>query len=75
MLQLAIYLSKILAVSARGKRLYRLALAPSSFFFFFFQPNPWTILSKGQALDLPRRYSAAQKEPSMCVDFDCQHKT
>ena len=37
MLQLAIYLSKILAIPARGNRLYRLPHSPSSAFFKLFQ--------------------------------------
>jgi hypothetical protein len=62
LLQLAIYLSKILAFPARGKRLYRLILPPSSSFSFFFQ------------FSFTKRSSQRQRRTSRCAPLAAQKK-
>ena len=52
LLQLAIYLSKILAFPARGERLYGPSFSPSSFFLSFFNSPSRSALRKGRVMSL-----------------------
>ncbi len=67
LLQLAIYLSKILAFPARGKRLYRPSFSPSSFFLSFFNSPSRSALRKGRRRTSRCAPSLQRRKRLLCV--------